>query len=196
MMPVLPPAPGRLAMAGCLAMASALLTVPWFLLVFAVGDAGPWARGAQGGLLSIGTLMYVFLMTTMKRLLNGRFAFHSTDGVIVLLVGANLVSAAGECSALFAPSLERAAGLFGVVTVVVIGVLQAVFGARLLRLADDLRGLRTPYGYLNIATGLLVATVVLVPVGVLVSGIADVMLGTIFFHAAAAARPERTGEGS
>ena len=137
-------------------MASALLTVPWFLLVFAAGDAGPWARWTQGGVLSIGTLMYVFLMTTMKRLLNGRFAFHLTDGVIVLLVGANVVSATAECSALFVPSLERAAGIFGVVAVVVIGVLQAVFGARLLRLADDLRGLRTPYGYLNIVTGLLV----------------------------------------
>jgi hypothetical protein len=188
----IPPVPTcqRLKAAGLLAMTSALLTVPWFLLVFAFGDTGAWARWAQGTLLAGGTFIYVFLMTTLKRLLNTRYAFSRTDGVITLLVVVNVVSAAAECSALLAPTLERATGLFGAVVVVVIGVLQAVFGARLLRLPDDLRGLRTPCGYLNIATGLLLATVVLVPLGVLVSGISDVMLGTIFFQAAAAARQE------
>ncbi len=114
----------RLVAAGWLAMTSALLTVPWFLLVFAVGNEGEWARWAQGGMLAGGTLLYVFLMTTLKRLLNARHAFHRTDGVITLLVAANIVSALGEGSGLLLPSLERALAPFGVVMVVAIGILQ------------------------------------------------------------------------
>ena len=186
----------RLVAAGGLAMTSALLTVPWFILVFFFGNEGVWGRWAQGVLLGGGTLIYVFLMITLKRLLNARHAFHHTDGVIALLVATNIVSALGEGVGLLFLSLEQVLGAIGAVMVVAIGILQVIFGVRFLRLGDALQGLRTPYGYLCIASGFLLATVVLLPVGVLVSGVADVMLATIFLQAAStlAPSPLRPGE--
>ncbi|HEY6008039.1 MAG TPA: hypothetical protein VIU40_06900 [Geobacteraceae bacterium] len=183
------PAHRRLVAAGWLAMTSALLTVPWFILVFVLGNEGAWGRWAQGGLVGGGTLIYVFLMVTLKRLLNDIHAFHRTDGVIALLVATNIVSALGEGVGLLFPSLGQVLGLVGVVMVVAIGILQVIFGVRFLRLGDALQGLRAPYGYLTIASGSLLASVVLLPVGVLVSGVADVMLGTIFLQAASALTP-------
>ena len=62
--------------------------------------------------------------------------------------------------------------------------MQIMFGVKLLQLSNDLKGLHKPYCYLNIITGICLATVVLLPVGILASAITDVMLGTIFFQAA------------
>jgi hypothetical protein len=62
--------------------------------------------------------------------------------------------------------------------------MQIMFGVKLLQLPDDLKGLHKPYCYLNIITGFCLATVVLLPAGIVASAVTDIMLGTIFFQSA------------
>jgi hypothetical protein len=62
------------------------------------------------------------------------------------------------------------------------GVVQAHFGYKLLKLPNDLGGMLKPFCYVNMATGILMATIILIPVGIVVSAISDLMLGTIFFN--------------
>jgi TctA family transporter len=52
--------------------------------------------------------------------------------------------------------------------------------------------LHKPYCYLNIVTGVCTAMIILLPIGVLTSAVSDVMLGTIFFHAATEPKPDLT----
>ena len=175
----------RLTLSGWLAMTSAVLTIPWFVLTFVLaGQGGVWPKVTMGVLLTAGTALLVYLLVTFKRLLHENHSFHAADAVISLLVKVNLVSAAVSLVGLAVPQLESALGIVGIILAVAGGIVQLMFGVKLLRLPGNLGGLHKPYCYLNIVTGLCLATVVLLPIGMVTSAVADVMLGTIFFHAA------------
>jgi hypothetical protein len=175
----------RLTIAGVLAMISALLAIPWFVLTgITDGHAGPEIRTGQGVLLAGGTFLLFYLLTTLRRFLHERHTFGGADGAISLLIAVNVISAATGLFVLVVPQYESSLGIPGVVLVIVGGIAQITFGGKFLRLPDNLEGLRKPYGYLNIVTGVCLVTVVLLPLGVVASAVADVMLGTIFFQAA------------
>ncbi|HEY6839185.1 MAG TPA: hypothetical protein VI389_10615 [Geobacteraceae bacterium] len=187
------PTPSRLAMAGRLAMVSALLAVPWFILTFALDEkAGEAVRLIQFIVLVVGTGLLIFLMTTLRILLRQGFAYRRADAPIVLLVTANVASALMGGTAILFPEAGRFLDIAGLALVVATGAVQILFGVRLLRLPDNLRGMLRPFCYLNIATGVLLTTVLLLPVGVVTSAIADVMLGTIFLQAAREATENET----
>jgi hypothetical protein len=63
-----------------------------------------------------------------------------------------------------------------------LGIVQAQFGFRLRRLPDNLGGLLKPFCYANMATGILLASVILMPLSIIISALSDLMLGTIFFN--------------
>jgi hypothetical protein len=180
----------HLTVAGWLAMANAALTVPWVVLTFIiVGKEGRMVKVAENLFLVVGTGLYVYLLVTLRRFLAEKCAFHEADTIVMLLITANVVSVTvGVLGSAF-PGLEDSLTNLGIIMVVVLGILQAIFGAKLLRVTDDLKGLHKPYCYLNILTGASTAMIVLLSIGVLSGAIADVMLGTIFFQAAADVEP-------
>jgi hypothetical protein len=185
----------RLMAAGWLAMVSAALTVPWIIATFFLAEkTGAAAKAVEASLLVCGTVLFVYLLATLRRLLHERYDFRGTDGAIALLIKANIVSAAVALLGLAIPSMEEAIGVFGIIMVVIVGILQLSFGFKLLQLPTTLKGLHKPYCYLNMVTGGCTAVIVLLPLGVLTSAVADVMLGTIFFHAAAEPKPEPSEE--
>ena len=178
----------RLRGAGWLAMASAILAIPWFIFTFFLAEkGGAVAKAAEAAMLVAGTALTVYLLVALQRLLHETYGFRDADLPIRLLIKANVVSAAVSLLGLVLTELESAIGIFGFVMVVVVGILQAFIGARLLRLPDTLQGLLRPYCYLNIVTGACLVLIVAIPLGMLTGAVADVMLGTIFFQAAAAA---------
>jgi hypothetical protein len=82
------------------------------------------------------------------------------------------------------PEFEEVIAQVLILVVIALGILQARFGSLLLSLPDELGGLRRPYAYLNIVTGICLASIVLVPIAIVSGAIADVMLGTIFLQSA------------
>ena len=175
----------HLVTSGWLAMTSAVLTIPWFFLTVVFADRGEALFiFAQGGMLTFGTVLLVYLLITFRRLLHENYAFHAADAVIAFLVGINIAAAAVGLFELAVPSRENASEIISIVLVVAIGIMQIMFGVKLLRLSDDLKGLHKPYCYLNIITGFCLATVVLLPAGIVASAVTDIMLGTIFFQSA------------
>jgi hypothetical protein len=64
------------------------------------------------------------------------------------------------------------------------GIVQIQLGFKLLKLENNLGGLLKPFCYMNMATGICVASIVLILVGAVVSAISDLMLATIFFNVA------------
>lgn len=184
--------------AGWLAMASAFASIPLTYASFRLdGSADPVTNAIQIGIQVVGMALFVAITLLLRRLLNARFRFHDADRSIDLMIMTNVLASGMAVVALcFAPWKETLGGA-SLVIVVFQGIVQVRFGARLLRLQDDLDGMLRPFCYLNMATGICIASLVLIVVGVVVSAISDLMLGTIFFHLAKLERePDSRGTGA
>lgn len=170
-------------------MVSAFASIPLTYFSYQLdGSADPAATGIQIGIQVVGALLFVAITLLFRKLLNARFSFHDTDRSIDLMVVANVLASGMAVVALCVPQLKETLEIAALVTVVFQGLVQVRFGSRLLRLQDNLDGMLRPFCYLNMATGVCVASVVLIVVGVVVSSITDLMLGTIFFHIAGVVR--------
>jgi len=175
----------RLKMAGYLAMTSALLTLPWFLFTYSVANRNDTSvKWAEACMLVGGLCLLVYLLLTFQQLLHRRYAFHAADKTISLIIQASVTQTANSLLGLAIPELAVAIRIMGAILLVIVGVLQMMFGIWLLQLPADLGGMRRPYCCLVIFTGFALASIVLLPVGMLTNCIADVMLGSIFFHSA------------
>ncbi|MBT0664892.1 hypothetical protein KI809_11325 [Geobacter pelophilus] len=172
-------------LAGILAMVNALLTIPWFIMTFFLADkTGIWPKVAEAVMQTSSTMIFVFTSLVLMKLLNRVHAFHATDRYIMILIKANIVLTAISLIGVVVPSIGSSAGTLALILIAPLGVVQLLFGRKLLQLPSDLGGLHRPYCYLNIITGISMAAVILLPLGILTGAIADIMLGTIFFQAA------------
>ncbi len=172
-----------IALAGWLAMVSAFASIPLAYLAFKL--EGSTEQTATLGLLMIqvvGLLLFVAITLLLKKILNHVFSFHQTDRSIELMILANVVATVCVIGGMFFPPFRDSAGMAALVLMVFEGVVQIRFGYQLLKLPSSLGGLHKPFCYLNIATGICEASVVLVLAGVVVSAISDLMLATIFFN--------------
>jgi hypothetical protein len=175
--------PGRLRLAGCLAMLNALLTIPWFIMTFVIaGKEGLLPKLADAVMQVSSTFIFVYTTVMLRTLLNRRYAFHLTDRFIDWLVKANIVLTAVSLIGIISPDVASSAGTFALILIVPLGVIQILFGLKLQQLPSDLEGLLRPYCYLTMATGLCLASIVMLPVGIITGAISDIMLGTIFFQ--------------
>ena len=171
-------------MAGYLAMASALMTLPWFMFTFKLANRNdPAIRAIEASMLVGGVALLVYLLLTFQQLLHRRYAFHHADKTISLLIQAAVTQTAASLLGLAIPELAAAVRMFGFIMVVIVGILHMMFGIWLLQLPASLGGMHRPYCYLTIVTGFSFASIMLLPVGMLTGSIADVMLGTIFLQA-------------
>jgi len=178
------PSTKHLKIAGYLAMTSALLTLPWFLFTYSIANRNdPAIRTAEASMLVGGLALLIYLLLTFQQLLHRRYAFHAADKTISLIIQATITQTANSLLALAVPELAGPVRTMGVILLVIVGILHMMFGIWLLQLPASLGGMHRPYCYLNIVTGFALATIVLLPLGMLTSCIADVMLGTIFLQA-------------
>jgi hypothetical protein len=129
-----------------------------------------------------GTVLFVVITLFLKKLLNHHFKFHDTDKSIGLMVMANVVAGIFIVGGMYISSIKEIAGIAALVIMVFQGIVQIQFGYTLLKLEDNLGELLKPFCYLNMATGICVASIVLILAGVVVSAISDLMLATLFFN--------------
>lgn len=174
----------NLRLAGSLAMASAVLSIPLLLLSHHF-----YQSDAQGYTLFLtliqlaGLFLFIYLNSFLKRFLNLRFAFHETDNYIDFLITITVFLTLASIAALYLPTLAEPLELFSLLLLISFGVGQLLFGIKLFNVPDSLQGMLKPFCLFAILTGLLIATIILLPLASLTGAIADVMLGTIFFRA-------------
>lgn len=178
-----------LKLAGLLAMASAFLTLPLVYLSSLLESSGTANAPAIRTVIQVaGSVLFALIVLYLKKFLNSRCNFHDTDRSIVLLLITSIVTGVLSIGALYHLPLKEPIGSVVMVLLVVQGIVQLQFGYKLRKLPDDLGGLRKPFCYANMATGVLLASVVFMALSILVSAISDLMLGTIFFHMSRLAR--------
>jgi hypothetical protein len=179
----------NLKIAAWLAMASAFLTIPLeYLSSRLEARTDSEATIIQTIIQIFGTILFLVILMYVKRFLNSLFNFRNTDKNIDLMIITGIVAGVLSVAVLYVTPLKESIGYAGIGILIVQGVVQAQFGYKLLKLPYDLGGMLKPFCYANIATGILLATIVLVPFGIVVSALSDLMLGTIFFKISACVR--------
>lgn len=173
-------------------MASAFLTLPLAYLSFRLeGSVDAYANGIQTFIQAVGTLLFLAIILNLKILLNSFYKFHDTDKHIALMVMASMAAGAVVIGMFTFPALKESLEPVVIAILVVQGIVQAQFGYKLLNLPNDLGGMLKPFCYANLATGIFLATVILIPIGILASALSDLMLGTIFLNMAKRIQEQR-----
>ena len=163
-------------------MVSAFLTLPLVYISYKLENRIDFeATVIQATIQVSGTFLFVIILLYSKRLLNIFFNFHDTDRNIDLMLIASVVTGALSFVALYFTQLKESVQYLVIVVMLVQGIVQFQFGYKLLKLPNDLGGMLKPYCYANMATGIFLASMLLIPLAILVSAISDLMLGTIFF---------------
>ena len=166
-------------------MTSAVLSIPLLFLSHYF-----YQNDGQGYTLFLtliqlaGLFLFIYLNSFLKRFLNLRFAFHETDNYIDFLITITVFLTIASIAELYLPTLAEPLELFSLLLLVSFGVGHLLFGIKLFHLPDSLQGMLKPFCLFAILTGLLIATIILLPLASLTGALADVMLGTIFFRAA------------
>jgi ABC-type proline/glycine betaine transport system permease subunit len=175
----------QLDLAGWCSITNALIAIPslamsWFLDT--VKGIGP--RLSQAILTVVGLALFLYVIHSFRKLLNGRFKFHDVDVYISLMIWGNVVLSIIGLLSLGTEKLESFMEILTVAALIAFGILSIMFATRLLRLSENLYGLLKPFCYTQIVSGICLVTVFLLPVAILAGAIADVVLGVIFFRAA------------
>ena len=79
---------------------------------------------------------------------------------------------------------EWAVAILSILAYVFFGILSILFSTRLLKLPYRFYGLLKHYCYITIASGVCFMMVILLPVGIVVGAVTDIILGIVFFRAA------------
>jgi hypothetical protein len=176
---------GQLTLAGWLSITNAIFAIPsiamsWFLET----KSGAGAKLSQAILTLVSLGLFLYVIISLRKLLNYRFQFHQADIYISLLIWGNVILTALSLLVLGNQEFERFMNVLSIVSLIILGILAIMFATRLQRFPGDLYGLLKPFCYTTIASGICFITVLLAPVGVIVGAVSDVILGIIFFRAA------------
>lgn len=182
------------SMAGWLAIAAAVLTLPMFGLGFAVEIIGARAPHVAPMLLLpyfaitiCHSAFSIYAFLRFRTLLNRRHSFHDVDALMTaIVIGVILMTVATVpmkvLSALDLVELPVVLAFIGFLLIfaVTMGVLSMIFAVRLLRLNNDLNGLLKPYAYITIAAAACFALFITAPLGLILDAAGNVVLGMIF----------------
>lgn len=183
--------PGTLKFAGLTAMASAFLTVPLVYLSLRLqGMNDSYGSVIQAIIQIFGTILFIVIVRYLKKFLHFFFSFRDTDRSIDLMILASILTGVLSLGVVTFPAVKESLESAVIVILVALGLVQVQFGFRLLKLSSGLGGLLRPFCYANMAAGIFLASVVLMPLSIIVSALSDLMLGTIFFNMS---RLTRTG---
>lgn len=179
------------AVAAWLSFASAVLSIPLVALqiyLMAISGDYPGVKFFNVLLMAVGTPIGIFVLYMFRKLLNDRFDFHRTDRVITVIIWSMIVIfplqiATNYMDADTSDTLWMIA--LGSIPVFIIFqcIITILFARRLLKMNDDLYGLKRPFARWTILAVLLQATIILMPLGILASTATQIMLGVIFLRA-------------
>lgn len=156
-----------------IAIISAVITIPSLVVMFIYKDTF-----LVMVFRIVLVIISVYLYLLLKKMLNSKFKFFKADGLIFALV-ALLVT--GEFISLTAPKSAGTAASFIVIIISEISsIVGIVFGIKLLKLKNTLFGLRSLYAYSNIAYFICLATIIFIPLALVIGIIQDLILAMIF----------------
>jgi hypothetical protein len=187
----------KYTIAGWLAIANAVI----FPLAFVVGiiqtaigmeafrRPAPAIFGPSDILFIAFTIIAVFILLRFRDLLNEYYNYRGLNTIIMIAIAWSILFQFISLALKFAvvPALidhERLLVIvqisFMVVGMVTMGVIDLIFGIKLLKAAEDMHGLMKAYAIVCIISGCLEVAVILSPLALLLVPVSFIMLGMIF----------------
>ena len=123
----------------------------------------------------------IYVLMSLRRLVH-LYGFHAVDFVLALLIGGIVAGAAVELVGGLVVEAEVAGGV-QLIFALVMGVISAVLGFKMLQAVPLLPGPVKPFAFLTIVSGVSIATIILIPVGIVASIAGDIALALMFFRA-------------
>jgi len=175
----------RLNRAGWLSITSAIFAIPYIVMSMYLDTIeGTGAKLSQAILTIVSLGLFIYIVSSLKKLINSRFQFHDVDIYISLLIWGNVILCILSILSLESIRLEFVFRYLSMIALIIFGILSIMFATRLLRLSGNLYGLLKTFCYTQIVCGICFITVFLLPAGIIVGAVSDVILGVIFFRAA------------
>ncbi len=176
---------GQLNLAGWLSITNAIFAIPSiFMYIFLHTMGGGGAKLSQAILTIVSLGLFLYILSSLRKLLNFRFQFYDVDIYISLLIWGNIILSIISLLSLGSRRIELALNILSIISFIAFGILSIMFATRLLRLKSNLYGLLKPFCYASIVGGICFITVLLSPVGIIAGAVSDVVLGVVFFRAA------------
>jgi hypothetical protein len=176
---------GQLNLAAWLSIVNAVISLPFIAMSMFLGNMGGIGpRLLQATLSLIGLGLFIYVLLSLRKLFNSRFQFHDADIYVTLLIWVEVVLVLLTLLSLGSDKMEFGMNILSTVVLIPLGILIIMFGTRVLRLSQDLFGLKKPFAIAQIVTGIFFITVILFMLGIIASAVGDVILGIIFFRAA------------
>ena len=179
----------RLNVAAWLSITTAVLTIPILMLSVAIetgvelGRFPAFAARATNGLLTVcSAALFVYVFSTLRVLLEERYSFHSTSGLLRFLIGMNVLLGGLSVIGILSPAIDNVADWLSMIAIIPFGICFIGLGIKLLRLPQNLHGMLKPFSYTAIASGFCFATILFIPIAVLVGAANDIILAIIFFR--------------
>ncbi len=175
----------KYAIAGWLAIFSAIIIVPEIIfgIILERFYAGHPASKVILALVHVGGLLIsIYIYHMFRILLNERFNFHDVDTLIWVLIWSSILFAGLGIIGLV-PALTRPISFLTLTLFVPFCVITMIYAYRLLKLRDDLFGLLKPFAYTTMAAAICGATILLMPIGLIIQLGALVIQGMIFLRA-------------
>jgi len=189
--------------AGWMAIAGGILGLPIIFLGFMLDVMSHRSGDAQAaaiflviyiGFAILQLFFGVYALSRFRHMLNHRFDFREVNGLITAIIcgviAVTLIIMVGRISGVVAGYSKIVSVQMIVLLALVaipLNVLSIVFSVKLLKLNDELHGLKRPYAYLNIAAAVCFATFILALVGLLIQAACSIIMGAIFLKPAAKA---------
>ena len=175
----------RLNRAGWLSITSAIFAIQYIVMSMYLDTIeGTGAKLSQAILTIVSLGLFIYIVSSLKKLINSRFQFHDVDIYISLLIWGNVILCILSILSLESIRLEFVFRYLSMIALIIFGILSIMFATRLLRLSGNLYGLLKTFCYTQIVCGICFITVFLLPAGIIVGAVSDVILGVIFFRAA------------
>jgi len=185
----------RLTLACWLSITYAVLTIPYLLIgVFLVKfrfflvKSGGGLKQVYLLLMLVTLVLCIFVLSSLKKLLNTRFSFRDTDIFIDILILLNIASTVISVFSTLFPALKSeeavVSGVLFLAMGITYGIVYVVFAIKLLRLQETMYGMLKPFAYTTMVEGICYASIVLVPIALIASIVSCVILGNIFMRAA------------
>jgi len=180
----------RYKTAGWLSIANAVVIIPTIALgIFLdyIARSYPMVNILQILLSILFCALGVYILYVFKDLLNARYQFHLIDNLIMALIWINIIFTILGFFKYLVPEIGVARLTLGIIVIAlfyIMGIINIVFGVRLLKLQDDLFGLLKPFAYTNIISGVCIVAILLMPFGLLAAVTAYIIQGIIFLRAA------------
>lgn len=165
-------------LAGYVSITNAVLTLPLvFISVFMMIESGGEFSLVQTLLSVAQTGLIIYMYLSFKELLNNNYNYREINNFIDILIVGSIVMVLLD----LASPIIGSALVF--VAIIILGVVKVIAFVKLLNIKDDLYGHLKPLAYTSIATGVLLASVLLIGLAFIPSIISDIVLGMIFFKA-------------